>query len=191
MGAGAERGRVLLQSRSDLLAASVAPRSRAAKSEEQQIDARHLFAALAAAAEPAGHLDRQAGRHRGQHGSGPRPRLPRRAAAGRFETRSLRVLAAGAGACRGFRGRVAGFAVLVIPGRCEASNPESRFRVWLAHHAGGSSATPWWRGITCMWRWNTTCPPAGSLNCWTVMPSALKAAVAARAILWAPRATWA
>jgi tRNA (Thr-GGU) A37 N-methylase len=42
------------QSRSDLLAASVAPRSRAAKPEEQQIDPRHVFAALAGAPNPIG-----------------------------------------------------------------------------------------------------------------------------------------
>src|SRR6267142_4383295 len=51
LGAGAEGGRFLQQSRSDLLAASVAPRSCAAKPEEQQIDPRHVFAALASAAE--------------------------------------------------------------------------------------------------------------------------------------------
>ena len=54
LGAGAEGGRFLLQPRGDLLAASVAPRSRAAKPEEQQIDARHVFAALAGAADPIG-----------------------------------------------------------------------------------------------------------------------------------------
>ena len=31
--------------------------------------------------------------------------------------------------------------------------------------AGGFIATPSLRGITCMWRWNTTWPPALSLNC--------------------------
>ena len=38
---------------------------------------------------PLGHLDRQAGRRRGQHGSGARPRLPRRDAAGRFKAGPL------------------------------------------------------------------------------------------------------
>jgi len=54
LGAGAEGGRFLQQSRSDLLAASVAPRSRAAKPEEQQIDPWHVFASLAGAADPIG-----------------------------------------------------------------------------------------------------------------------------------------
>ena len=31
------------------------------------------------------------------------------------------------------------------------------------------------RGIMWTWRWNTTCPPALSLNCWIVRPSAPKA----------------
>ena len=54
-----------------------------------------------------------------------------------------------------------------------------------------SKAMPSWRGITCMCRRNTTCPPASSLNCCTVMPSALNAVIAARAIFRATRATWA
>ena len=66
LGAGAEGRRFLHQSRSDLLAAPVAPRSRAAKPEGQPIDPRHVLAALAGAAEPDRHLDRQAGRRRGQ-----------------------------------------------------------------------------------------------------------------------------
>ena len=71
--------------------------------KNNRIDPRHIFAALAAAAEPDRHLDRQAGRCRGQHGSGARPRLPRRDAAAGFKARPLRILAAGAAASRGFR----------------------------------------------------------------------------------------
>ena len=46
------------------------------------------------------------------------------------------------------------------------------FRAFSASTAGSSlklaaglSATPILRGMTCTCRWNTTCPPAGSLNC--------------------------
>ena len=38
--------------------------------------------------------------------------------------------------------------------------------------AGGFIGTPALRGMTCTCRWNTTWPPALSLNCWIVMPSA-------------------
>ena len=51
--------------------------------------------------------------------------------------------------------------------------------------AGGFMATPALRGMTCTCRWNTTCPPAPSLNCWMVMPSAAKAVIAALAIFCA------
>src|ERR1700736_4292233 len=102
MGAGAEGRRFLLQSRSDLLVASIAPRPGAAKPEEQQIDPRHLLAALAAAAESARHLDRQAGRYRGLDRSGARAGLSRRDAFGRSEARPLRILAAGGAEGRGF-----------------------------------------------------------------------------------------
>src|SRR5260370_36235645 len=70
LGAGAEGRRFLLESRSDLLAASVAPRPGAAKPEKQQIDPRHILAALAAAAKPDRDLDCTAGRHRRVHRSG-------------------------------------------------------------------------------------------------------------------------
>src|ERR1700732_3673794 len=103
MAAGAEGRRFLLQPRSALLAASVAPRSGAAKPEEQQIHARHIFAALPGAAEPDRHLDRQAGGDRGLDGAGARSRLPRRGAAARPKPRPLRILAAGPAASRGFR----------------------------------------------------------------------------------------
>src|ERR1019366_7937599 len=109
LGAGAEGGGFLQQSRSDLLAASVAPRSGAAKPEEQQINARHIFAALATAAEPDRHLDRQAGRYRGQYRAGARPRLPRRDAASGYQARPLRVHAAGRAAGWGFRDGVISF----------------------------------------------------------------------------------
>ena len=45
----------------------------------------------------------------------------------------------------------------------------------------GPSAMPSQRGSTWKCRWNTTCPPAGSLNCVSVMPSALKAFITALA----------
>jgi len=104
MGAGAEGGRFhsnleviywLHLSRRDLVLA---------KPEEQQIDAWHIFAALAGAAEPDWHLNRQAGRDRGQYGSGARPRLPRRdAIAGLKPTAASSP--AGAAAGRGFSRR--------------------------------------------------------------------------------------
>src|ERR1700724_2370753 len=103
MAAGAEGCRFLLQPRSALLAASVAPRSGAAKPEEQQIHTRHIFAALPGAPEPDRHLDRQAGGDRGLDGAGTRSRLPRRDAAAGPKTRPLRILAAGPAAGRGFR----------------------------------------------------------------------------------------
>ena len=76
--------------------------------------------------------------------------------------------------------------------KCACALPQRRGqlgRIVLQHFTsslacGGSSATPPWRGITCMCRWNTTCLPAGSLNCCTVMPSALKAS-------WRRRRSWA
>ena len=49
--------------------------------------------------------------------------------------------------------------------------------------------TPALRGMTCMCRWNTTWPPAPSLNCWTVMPSAENTFMAALAIFCAATAT--
>src|SRR5262249_47687634 len=79
------------------------PRSRAAEPEEQSEDPRHLLAALAGAAQPDRHLDRQAGRRRRQHDPGAWPRLPRRHAAARHQARSLRVHAARPAASRGFR----------------------------------------------------------------------------------------
>ena len=51
----------------------------------------------------------------------------------------------------------------------------------LLHLAGGgASDTPSERGMTWKCRWNTTCPPAGSLNCCRVMPAAPNAFMAAR-----------
>ena len=44
------------------------------------------------------------------------------------------------------------------------------------------------------WRWNTTWPPACSLNCWSVMPAAPKAFMAAAATFCTVRmqaASWA
>jgi hypothetical protein len=51
-------------------------------------------------------LDRQAGRDRGQRGSGARPRLPRRDAIAGPQARPLRVHPTGAATGRGFRGGV-------------------------------------------------------------------------------------
>ena len=61
--------------------------------------------------------------HRGQYGAGAGARLPRRNAAARPQARPLRILAAGGAEGGGWRGGVSG---TVIPGRREASNPESR-----------------------------------------------------------------
>src|SRR6185312_7770951 len=73
-----DQGRgLLLEPRSDLLAAPLAPRPRAAKPEEQQEHARHVLAALAGAAESDRDLDREIRRCRGQRRAGARPRLPR------------------------------------------------------------------------------------------------------------------
>src|SRR5215510_12661566 len=52
-------------------------------------------------------------------------------------------------------------------------------------------ATPSRRGMTWIWRWNTTWPPAGSLNCWTVTPSAPNTFTAALATFCVTLATWA
>src|ERR1700760_3411283 len=103
LGARDQGRRLLLKSRSDLLAAPVAPRPRAAEPEEQQEYARHVLAALAGAAEPDRDLDRQIRRHRGQHRAGAWARLPRRDTAARHQTRPLRVHAARAPAARRFR----------------------------------------------------------------------------------------
>ena len=105
VGAGAEGCRFLFEPRSDLLAASVAPRSGAAEPETQPVRARHILAALAAAAEPDRHLGRQAGQGRGQHGVRARARLPRRDAADRFEARPLRIFSAGGAGGGGFQRR--------------------------------------------------------------------------------------
>ena len=59
LGARDQGRRFLRKSRSDLLAAPVAPRPGAAKPEEQPENPRHLFAALAGAAQPDRHLDRE------------------------------------------------------------------------------------------------------------------------------------
>ncbi len=51
--------------------------------------------------------------------------------------------------------------------------------------AGGFIATPSLRGMTWTCRWKTTCPPALSLNCWIVTPSAPNAVFDALAIFCA------
>ena len=51
--------------------------------------------------------------------------------------------------------------------------------------AAGFMGTPATRGMTWKWRWNTSWPPAASLNCIKVMPSAEKARFAALAMVWA------
>src|SRR6185437_406366 len=106
MGCGAERRRRLCEPRSALLAAPVAPRYRAAVAEEQRQDPRHLFVALAGAAESDRHLDRQAGRRRRRHRAGARPRLPRRYAAARHQAVPLRIHAIGTAAARRLPDRV-------------------------------------------------------------------------------------
>src|ERR1700704_2159880 len=105
---GAEGRGFLLQPGGTLLAASVAPRPRAAEPEERRIDPRHVLAALAGAAESDRHLDRQAGRYRRECGAGTRPRLPRRDAAVGLKTGPLRVHPAGATAGRRLRDGVRG-----------------------------------------------------------------------------------
>ena len=50
--------------------------------------------------------------------------------------------------------------------------------------AGGRSSTPVQRGRMWKCRWNTTCPPALSLNCRIVNPSAASAVLAATATFW-------
>jgi len=57
------KGSILLQSRSDLLAALSRPRPGAAKSEKQHINARHLFVCARHSGRIPGHVERQAGRH--------------------------------------------------------------------------------------------------------------------------------
>src|SRR6267154_1047447 len=69
---------------------------------------RHVLAALAGAAQSDRHLDRQASRDRGQCDPGAWIGLPRRDAAARSETRSLRVHAAGVATGRRFRDGVIG-----------------------------------------------------------------------------------